>query len=91
MLEIDNRVLTVVVSGAADRADLRRAAELVEDALLAQPQISLVRVANEPDARERTLSEYRGLLDEAGFDIVDVIRFEAPRDLLVTRKRKTHN
>jgi hypothetical protein len=48
-------------------------------------------VANEPDARERTLSEYRGLLDQAGFDIVDVIRFEAPRDLLVTRKRKTHN
>jgi O-methyltransferase domain/Dimerisation domain len=48
-------------------------------------------VANEPDARERTLSEYGGLLDEAGFDIVDVIRFEAPRDLIVARKRKTHN
>jgi O-methyltransferase domain/Dimerisation domain len=48
-------------------------------------------VANEPDARERTLSEYRGLLDEAGFDVVDVIRFEAPRDLIVARKRKTHS
>jgi hypothetical protein len=48
-------------------------------------------VANEPDARERTLSEYRGLLDEAGFDVVEMIRFEAPRDLLVARKRKTHS
>jgi hypothetical protein len=46
-------------------------------------------VANEPGARERTVSEYRGLLDEAGFDIVNVIRFEAPRDLLVARKRMT--
>jgi hypothetical protein len=44
-------------------------------------------VANEPDARERTLSEYRSLLDDAGFDVVDVIRFEAPRDLIVARKR----
>jgi hypothetical protein len=49
----------------------------------------LMLVANEPDARERSLSEYRGLLDEAGFDVVDVIRFEAPRDLIVARKRKT--
>ena len=48
-------------------------------------------VANEPDARERSLSEYRGLLDEAGFDVVDVIRFEAPRDLIVARKRKRNN
>ncbi len=48
LLEIDNRVLSVVVAGAAARADLQRAAELVEDALLAQPEISLVRVANEP-------------------------------------------
>jgi hypothetical protein len=46
-------------------------------------------VANEPGARERTVSEYQGLLDEAGFDVVNVIRFEAPRDLLVARKRKT--
>jgi O-methyltransferase domain/Dimerisation domain len=48
-------------------------------------------VANEPGARERALSEYRGFLDEAGFDVVDVIRFEAPRDLIVARKRKTHS
>ena len=51
----------------------------------------LMLVANEPDARERSLSEYRGLLDEAGFDVVDVIRFEAPRDLIVARKRKRNN
>jgi hypothetical protein len=31
--------------------------------------------------------EYRGLLDEAGFDVADLIRFEAPRDLIVARKR----
>jgi len=49
LVEIDNRVLTVAISGAASRADLRRAAEVVEDALLAQPQISLVREPNEPD------------------------------------------
>jgi multidrug efflux pump subunit AcrB len=49
LVEIDNRVLTVAVSGAASRADLRRAAETVEDALLAQPEISLVRVAGEPE------------------------------------------
>ena len=44
-------------------------------------------VANEGDARERTEQEYRSLLDETGFDLVDVLRLDAPRDLLVARKR----
>jgi len=44
-------------------------------------------VANEPDARERTEQEYRSLLDATGFELVDVLRFDAPRDLLVARKR----
>ncbi len=44
-------------------------------------------VANEPGARERSEQEYRSLLDATGFDLVDVIRFEAPRDLLVAKKR----
>jgi hypothetical protein len=44
-------------------------------------------VANEPDARERSEEEYRALLDQTGFDVVEVIRLEAPRDLLVAKKR----
>jgi hypothetical protein len=44
-------------------------------------------VANEPDARERSEQEYRTLLDVTGFDVVDLIRLEAPRDLLVAKKR----
>jgi hypothetical protein len=44
-------------------------------------------VANETDARERSEQEYRDLLDRTGFDVVDVIRLEAPRDLLVAKKR----
>jgi hypothetical protein len=51
----------------------------------------LMLVANEPGARERTASEYRGLLDETGFDLVNVVHLDAPRDLLIARKRSTHN
>ena len=82
LLEIDNRVLTVVVSGPASRADLRRAAEIVEDALLAQPEISLVRVSNEPDAeiwievaeeelqaRGLTLAEVAAAVQKASLDL----------------------
>lgn len=49
LVEIDNRVLTVAVSGAASRAVLRAAAEIVEDELLAQPQISRVVLTAEPE------------------------------------------
>lgn len=44
-------------------------------------------IANESDARERSEEEYRGLLDAAGFDVVELVRLDAPRDLLVARKR----
>lgn len=47
----------------------------------------LMLVANETDARERSEDEYRALLSAAGFDVVEVQRLDAPRDLLVARKR----
>jgi hypothetical protein len=54
---------------------------------LANVKDLLMLVANEPDARERSEQEYRSLLDDAGFDVVSLLRFDAPRDLLVARKR----
>ena len=47
----------------------------------------LMLLANESGARERSEAEYRGLLDAAGFDVEGVMRLEAPRDLLIARKR----
>jgi hypothetical protein len=47
----------------------------------------LMLLANEPGARERSEGEYRELLGAAGFDVTDLIRLDAPRDLLVARKR----
>jgi len=44
-------------------------------------------VGNEPGARERSEEEYRSLLSATGFEVVSVIRLEAPRDLLVAKKR----
>jgi hypothetical protein len=44
-------------------------------------------IANEPDARERSEQEYRSLLDTTGFEAVELIRLDAPRDLLVAKKR----
>lgn len=46
-------------------------------------------VANESDARGRSEDEYRAPLDEAGFDVVEAVRLEVPRDLLVAKKRGT--
>jgi acetylserotonin N-methyltransferase len=43
-------------------------------------------VACEPGARERSESEYRSLLEDAGFHNVEIIRLDAPRDLIVARK-----
>ena len=39
----------------------------------------LMLVANESGARERSESEYRELLDAAGFDVTDVTRLDAPQ------------
>jgi hypothetical protein len=47
----------------------------------------LMLVANEPNARERSEDEYRSLLDSTGFDVMDVLHLDAPRDLLVAKKR----
>jgi multidrug efflux pump subunit AcrB len=71
LLEIDNRVLTVVVSGQASRTDLQRAAELVEDALIAQPQISLVRISNEP-APQIWIEVSEQALQERGLTLAEV-------------------
>ena len=43
-------------------------------------------VGCEPGARERTEAEYRSLLEESGFKLAEVIRMDAPRDLVVARK-----
>lgn len=45
-------------------------------------------VACEPGAKERTEAEYRSLLGGAGFVDIDVIRLDAPRDVIVARKRE---
>ncbi|PWT83003.1 MAG: hypothetical protein C5B57_07665 [Blastocatellia bacterium] len=47
----------------------------------------LMLVANEPGAREWSESEYESLLNETGFQFSHVVRPDAPRDLLVARKR----
>jgi hypothetical protein len=40
----------------------------------------------EPGARERIEAEYRSLLEEAGFQDTEIIRLDAPRDLIIARK-----
>ena len=40
----------------------------------------------ESGARERTEAEYRGLLESAGFRMEQVVRLNAPRDLIVAKK-----
>jgi len=43
-------------------------------------------IACDPGAKERTESEYRQLLQDAGFQPVEVVRLSGPRDLIVARK-----
>jgi O-methyltransferase/methyltransferase family protein len=47
----------------------------------------LMLLANESGARERSESEYRDLLNAAGFEVEKLVRLDAPRDLLVARKK----
>ena len=47
----------------------------------------LMLVANEAGARERSEREYQSLLNETGFRFSHLLRPDAPRDLLVARKR----
>jgi hypothetical protein len=44
-------------------------------------------VAAEPGARERNEAEYRALVEGAGFRLDQVIRIDAPRDLIVARSK----
>jgi hypothetical protein len=44
-------------------------------------------VACAPDARERTEAEYRALLDQCGFEVIEVMRFDASRDLIVAKRK----
>jgi len=46
----------------------------------------LMLLACEPGAKERSEAEYRTLLEEAGFRGFELIRLEAPRDLIIVRK-----
>ncbi|MGB0686069.1 MAG: efflux RND transporter permease subunit, partial [Planctomycetota bacterium] len=48
LVEINNRVMTLAIWGDASLADLREAGRRVEDALIAQPEISLVKLSNAP-------------------------------------------
>ena len=41
----------------------------------------------EPGARERTEAEYAALLEETGFEVEKLFRLDAPRDLLIARKK----
>jgi hypothetical protein len=52
--------------------------ELMKDLLMV--------VACEPGARERTEAEFRSLLDETGFALAELIRLDAPRDLIVAKR-----
>jgi SAM-dependent methyltransferase len=44
-------------------------------------------LANEPGARERSQAEFESLLNDAGFEFSKLVRLDAPRDLIVARKR----
>jgi N,N-dimethyltransferase/O-methyltransferase len=48
----------------------------------------LMLIANESDARERSEEEYRTLLHDSGFALATVIRLDAPRDLIVAKRRE---
>jgi len=44
-------------------------------------------VACESEGREKTEAEYQSLLNETGFKISEVIRLDAPHDLIIARKK----
>lgn len=70
LLDINNRVMDIAVWGETDIKSLRAAARIVEDQLLTQPDISLVKLANAPDFEisieisEEALLRYRMTFDE---------------------------
>lgn len=70
LLDINNRVMDIAVWGNADIKSLRAAARVVEDRLLTQPDISLVKLANAADfeisieVSEEALRRYHMTFDE---------------------------
>lgn len=70
LLDINNRVMDIAIWGEAEIKTLRAAARVVEDQLLAQPDISLVQLANAADfeisieVSEEALRRYRMTFDE---------------------------
>lgn len=54
---------------------------------LANLKDMIMLIANEAGARERSAEEYEALLDVTGFDVVEIVEMEAPRDLLIAKKR----
>ncbi|MFK5955957.1 MAG: efflux RND transporter permease subunit [Planctomycetota bacterium] len=70
LLEINNRVMNIAIWGEADQKSLREAARIVEDQLIQQPDISLVRLTNAPnyeisiEVSEEALRRYQLSFDE---------------------------
>jgi len=70
LLELNKRVMNIAVWGDADQKTLREAARIVEDQLIQQPDISLVRLTNAPDyeisieVSETALRRYKLTFDE---------------------------
>lgn len=70
LLELNKRVMNIAVWGDADQKTLREAARIVEDQLIQQPDISLVRLTNAPDyeisieVSETALRRYQLTFDE---------------------------
>jgi O-methyltransferase domain/Dimerisation domain len=46
-------------------------------------------VVSAPGGRERSEAEYRSLLGQAGLTEIEIIRFDAPRDLIIARKNES--
>lgn len=70
LLEINKRVMNIAVWGETSQETLREAARIVEDRLIAQPDISLVRLTNAPnfeiaiEISEESLRRYHMTFDE---------------------------
>ena len=39
--------------------------------------------------RERSEAEYRTLIEQTGFTEIEIVRFDAPRDLIIARKNES--
>jgi hypothetical protein len=46
-------------------------------------------VVSAPGGRERSEAEYRTLIEQTGFTEIEIVRFDAPRDLIIARKNES--